>query len=169
MYDHGNYGGRSLLIKQQNADFGNDYYHDRAESAQVKGPCRWLLYEHSNFIGQAHLIYPKYYSTSVGWGGYGNRISSARALPPPGTDAIALFQHGGFQGRMLVLYGSDPDLRSMSELNDQLSSFIITGGRWTLYEDTHYHGRRATFGPGDYKDVPPSKLGNDRVSSVHKH
>ena len=168
MYDHGNYGGRSLLIKQQNADFGNDYYHDRAESAQVQGQCRWLLYQHSDFHGQAHLIVSQNYPSSIGWGGNGNRISSARALPPPGTDAIALFQHSHFTGRMLVLYASDPDLRSMTDFNDQLSSFIITGGHWTFYEHTDYHGRSSTFGPGDYTGAP-SGLGHDQVSSVYKN
>jgi hypothetical protein len=168
LYDHGNYGGRSLLIKQQNADFGNDYYHDRAESAQVQGQCRWLLYQNSDFNGQAHLILAQNYPSSIRWGGNGNRISSARALPPPGTEAIALFQHGQFRGRMLVLYASDPDLRSMTDFNDQLSSFIITGGRWTFYDHTDYSGRSSTHGPGEYTG-PPSGIGHDRVSSVLKN
>ena len=130
----------------------------------MEGPCRWLLYEHSNFNGQEYLIDAKDYPSLIS-----KSISSARALPPPGTQAIALFQHGAYQGRMLVLYGSDPDLRAMTEFNDVLSSFIVIGGHWTLYEDTGYHGRSATFGPGDYRDVPPPLLGNDRLSSVYKH
>ena len=167
LYDRGNYQGRSLLIKQQIANFGHDYYHDRAESARVIGNCKWLLYQHSNFAGEAHLISAQDYSTSVGWGGNGNRFSSARALPPAGKDAIVLFQHGHFKGRMLVLYASDPNL-PLIEFNDQLSSFIITGGRWTFYEHTDYSGRSSTYGPGEYTG-PPSDIGHDRVSAVQKH
>ena len=167
LYDHGNYGGRSLLIKQQNANFGNDYYHDTAESARVQGQCRWLLYQNSNFAGQAHLIEAQDYPSSIGWEGNGNRISSARALPPPGTVAIVLFQHSRFTGRMLVLYASDSNL-SLVDFNDQLSSFIITGGRWTFCEHTGYRGTSSTYGPGEYTG-PPSGIGNDRVSSVKRN
>ena len=167
LYDHGNYDGRQLLIKQQNADFGNDYYHDRAESAQVEGYCRWLLYEHALFVGHAHLISAHDYPSSVGWGGSGNRISSARALPPPGTEAVALFQHGHFTGRMLVLYASDPNL-PLIDFNDQVSSFIITGGSWTFYEHTDYGGSYCTFEVGDYTG-PPHCIGHDVVSSVRKN
>ena len=149
----------------RNANFGNDYYHDRAESARVRGRCQWLLYEHPNFAGQAHLIEAQDYPSSVGWGGNGNRISSARALPPPGTQAIVLFQHGHFKGRMLVLNASDPNL-PLVDFNDQLSSFIITGGSWTLYEHADYTGTSITYGPGEYTG-PPSGIGHDKVSSIH--
>ena len=165
MYDHGNYQGRSLLIKQQNADFRNDYFNDRVESARVEGNCRWLLYEHIDFEGQAALINAHNYNSYISWGGSGNRISSARALPPAGTEAIVLFQHVNFRGRMLVLYNSHYNLPAI-DFNDQLSSFIVTGGSWRLYQHSQYSGSRATYGPGDYASQPA--IGNDQLSSVRK-
>ena len=165
-YDHTNYGGRSLLIKQQNADFKNDYFNDRVESIKVEGSCRWLLYEHSQFTGQTSMIYAHNYRSYVSWGGSGNRISSARALPPAGTVAIVLFQHPNFQGRMLVLYGSHSNLPSI-DFNDHLSSFIVTGGRWTLYQHSQYGGNSATYTAGEYATMP-SNFGNDQLSSVKK-
>ena len=83
-YDHANYGGRSLLIKQQNANFGNDYFNDRLESAIIQGNCQWLLYRDHLFLGNSHLLSPGYYPSAVSWGGVGNHITSARALPPRG-------------------------------------------------------------------------------------
>jgi hypothetical protein len=165
VYDHSNYKGRSLLIKQQNADFRNDYFNDRVESAKVKGTCKWLLYQHINFDGQAVLIDARNYPSYINWEGSGNRVSSARALPPDGTEAIVLFQHSNFRGRMLVLDKSHPNLPAI-DFNDQLSSFIITGGRWKLYQHTMYRGTSAMYGPGEYKSRP--SIGNDQLSSVKK-
>ena len=50
---------------------------------------------------------------------------------------------------MLVLYDISQSLPSL-EFNDKLSSFIITGGRWTLYEHTNYNSRSVTFTTGQY-------------------
>ena len=69
---------------------------------------------------------------------------------------------------MLVLYASDPNL-PLVDFNDQLSSFIITGGSWTFYEHPNYRGRRSSYsGEGDYTS-PPSGIGHDRVSSIRKN
>lgn len=83
-YDHKSFRGRSLLIRQQNANFRNDYYDDRMESLKIYRSCQWLLYQHINFLGQSYVLNPGSYHTAGNWGGSGNRISSARALPPRG-------------------------------------------------------------------------------------
>ena len=83
-YDESNFGGRSLLVKQQNANFVNDYFNDRIESLIIKGGCDWLLYEHRDFGGRSYLLDPGSYQTAAKWGGRNNHISSARALPLKG-------------------------------------------------------------------------------------
>ena len=166
-YDQRSYRGRSLLVRQQNAYFNNDYFNDRIESARVYGKCQWILYEHAYFNCPSYILSPGSYSTPSKWSGTGNRVSSARALPPKGTKAIVLFQHFNYRGRMLVLYGSNSNLPAI-DFNDQLSSFIITGGQWTLYEHTNYQGKKVTLGPGKY--TSPTALsgagGNDKISSI---
>lgn len=166
-YDKRNYRGRSLLMRQQNANFLNDYFNDRIESVKVHGKCQWLLYKHINFKGRCYILNPGSYSNPRTWGGRGNHISSARALPPQGTKAIVLFQHTNYRGRMLVLHGSNSNLPAI-DFNDQLSSFIITGGRWTLYEHVGYKGRRVKLGPGMYTSatVLGRAGGNDKISSI---
>ena len=169
-YDNRNYRGRSIYIQQQNSDFRNNYFNDKLESLRLYGSCQWLLYQHINFEGQSYIVNgPGGYPSPHNWGGTGNRISSARALPPKGTKAIALFQHSTYRGRMLVLYGSNSNLPHLN-FNDQVSSFIVIGGSWTLFEHINYQGRHATFGPGQYSIHSLRGVGgNDKVSSVRKN
>ena len=173
LYDEVQYGGRSLVISQQNADLKNDQFDNRAESAEIRGSCSWLMYADANFLGGSYLLTSdgdfQGYPDSSSWGdsGEGNTISSARALPPAGTTAIALFQHIHFEGRMVTLYDSERDFPKI-DFNDQLSSFIITGGDWTLYQHINFEGTRSTFsGASTYQNLPQG-VANDDISSVEK-
>ena len=112
---------------------------------------------------------PGNYASPASWGGPANQISSARALPPPGTTAIALFQDSDFRGRMLVLSGSSSSLPFV-DFNDKLTSVIVTGGTWRLYEHTNYQGSSVDLGTGQYSSssaLNPAG-GNDIISSVRK-
>ena len=172
-YDKTFYRGRMLLLKQQNANFLNDYYNDRVESVKVLGRCQWILYQHINFLGTSYILKPGRYPYPKRWGGVRNQISSARALPPKGKVAIVLFQHSYYRGRMLTLYTSNRNFLKLN-FNDKMSSFIITGGRWTLYKHINYRGVRMTRGPGKYPTRKSwsrfwiSTPGNDQVSSVKR-
>ena len=111
---------------------------------------------------------PGDYASPGKWGG--NVISSARALPLSGTSAIALFKDDGFRGRMLVLYDTSYGLTYVN-FNNKLSSFIITGGRWTLYEHAKLKaGVSHYYGVGQDKKSSLSDVGgNDKISSVKKN
>ena len=171
VYDHENYGGRSLLILQQNADFRNDWFNDRVESAVISGSCSWIFYGHKNFneewqTGISYFLRPGRYNSAISWGGPGNHITSARALPPDGTIAIVLFAHGDFDGRMTVLYGSSSHLPSL-EFGDAVSSVIVIGGTWRVYERSYYQGTYTQLGTGHYRRMSSYSVGNDRISSVY--
>lgn len=165
-YDDENFGGRSLLVEQQNAAFANDDFNERIESVKVRGSCDWLLHRDSNFQDDTYHLVPGDYGSPGDWGGNPNQISSARALPPEGTEAIALFGKSGFKRRMVVLYASTGDLSNIN-FNERVSSFIITGGRWALYKKTNYRDHKGTFGKGLYSTLPKG-VGNDIVTSVRK-
>ena len=167
MYDHSNYGGRLLTLSQQNAHFANDFFNDRVESIRLHGTCKWLFYEHANFLGSSHLLQAGYFASAPGWGGSGNRISSARALPPSGTTAILLFDHANFSGRMLMLYASSSHLPTL-DFSDHISSVIVTGGHWTLFQHTDYQGTHSAFGVGEYPNIHSTSVGGDSVSSVRR-
>lgn len=174
IYDSGNYGGRVLRISQQNADFTNDFFNDRVESIRLHGNCRWIFYENTNFDlaeggqGSTHLLRAGYYASAPSWGGRGNQISSARALPPDGTKAIALFQHLNFAGRMLVLYSSSNHLQLL-DFGDHVSSVIVIGGTWTLYQHDSYQGMSSRLAPGEYPSIHSLGVGADSVSSVRRN
>ncbi len=154
-----------MLISQQNADFGNDFFNDRVESIRLNGNCRWIFYERSNFAGSSHYLRAGYYASAPSWGGRGNRISSARALPPDGTTAILLFQKSNYLGRMSALYASNSHLPSL-DFGDHVSSVIIIGGTWTLYQHSNYEGKSITLRPGEYASIHGTSLGGDSLSSV---
>ena len=162
VYKHTSYGGRSLLISQQNADFRNDFFNDIVSSMKITGTCNWLVYTDVNFEGTSFLLTPGDYPSYTSW--VNDKLSSARVLPPAGTTAIMLFEHHDFLGRMLTLYSSESDLRNRN-FNDVLGSFIITGGTWTLYQHINYGGSSASFSTSAYK-LLPSSLTNDDISSV---
>lgn len=167
VYDGTNYGGRSLLLRQQNAKIANDNFNDRTESAKIFGTCSWIFYKHSDFKGESYILTPGNYPSPSSWGGQANSITSARALPPAGTKAIILFQNSDFEGRMLVLYRSQSSLPFLN-FNDKTSSIIITGGSWTVYNHSDFKGSLKTLGPGHYPTSGPLG-GNDKISSVRSN
>lgn len=152
---------------EQNAIFGNDNFNDRTESIKISGPCQWLLYEHENFQGRSYIVNPGNYPSSNNWGGPGSSISSARALPAPGTKAIALFDDDEFRGRMALSYSTRSSLPGI-DFNDRTSSFIITGGSWTLYSGTAFRGGSVTYGPGQYFKASLDRVGGVNVISSIK-
>ena len=134
----------------------------------IIGNCQWLFHDNINFGSVARLVEPNScYESAVIWGGAGNEMSSARALPPEGTDAIVLFEDGFFTGRMLVLYDSDSNLVN-DAFNDKLSSFIVIGGSWTLFYHIEYRASGGTFTAGNYRVLPGNML-DEEVSSVMKN
>ena len=171
VYVNANFYGRSLLILQQNADFRNDMFNNRVESARISGSCSWILYQDKNFnpvtfaTGRTYIVHPGRYNSAISWGGPGNHISSARALPPDGTRAIALFQHSNFEGRMTVLYGSANHFPAL-DFDDQVGSVIVTRGTWKLYERSNYQGNYTQFSTGQYPNLHTARIGNDELSSV---
>ncbi|MHC5939226.1 beta/gamma crystallin-related protein [Nostoc sp.] len=58
------------------------------------------------------------------------------------------------------------DFGGKSELinNDKISSIIVRGGFWRLYEDVDYEGYAQTYGPGSY--VLNSQLNNEVSSFI---
>ena len=166
MYDRQYYSGRSLKILGQNSNFGNDYFSNRVESIRTYGNCQWLFYDYANFRGSSHVLRGSYYSAAR-WGVRSNSISSARALPPSGTVAIALFQHANYQGRMVILKATTARLHSI-DFNDNVSSMIVLGGTWKLFEQVNCRGRYITLRTGRCPDVRRQFNFNNRISSVQK-
>ena len=113
------------------------------KSIRVKGSCQWLVYSDTNFKGMSYILTPGNYPTTHTWGQGGNEIISARVLPPKGTKAFVIFQGSYYTNRMVVITSTKRDL-SM-DFNGNVRSFIITGGKWTLYDGTNLKGNNETY------------------------
>ncbi len=148
LYADRNYGGRSLTVHGQIRALVYHAFDNQVSSAKIYGLCHWLFYEH-RYEGDTSILSPGNYPSTQAWGQRDNVLTSLRALPPPGTTAIALFRRFEFSGSMLVLSGSLSNLHGYG-FDDILSSYIITGGSWRLYEHPGYTGRSSSHGPGHY-------------------
>ena len=85
---------------------------------------------------------------------------------------IILFEKDGFEGKSLTLTGSEPNLEARN-FNDMVSSIIVRGGDWILYEHINYAGAQWTVGSYDGVDhdgALPNSVNwsgeNDKISSV---
>ena len=94
-------------------------------------------------------------------GGSGDHLSSAGVLPSRGSKAIVLFEHDHYNGRMLTLYGS---LNEFTLFNDRVSSIIVIGGTWKIYEHRVYRGRSQTLNSSEY--LTGFDIGDNGLSSV---
>ena len=151
LYD-GNIGSSpSLELTTSDSSLADNGWNNRASSAVVSGGCQWILYGAAGFSGYTSAIGPGSYpefSTST-FGIPDNSLSAVRCLPEEGTPAIVLFEDGHYVGQMQVIYSSSPHL-ALTNFDNTVSSFIITGGVWKLYSGTNYTGSMVTLGQGRY-------------------
>ena len=140
-----NYKGCMLTIIQQNANINNDCFSDRVESIQIEGNCKWIFYEHINFMGSAHILEVGYHSSAPKWGGAGNRISSARVYTPPTENnsyrTLSTHQLSRSHG------SSDIHLPNL-DFNDYVSSIIIMQGPGM--SNTQSQGKWMRLNAGEY-------------------
>ena len=107
-----------------------------------------MFYTDSDFQGGLSFLLPGTYPIWHTWDESSNdAVTSVRCLPPEDATAIALFEEENFRGDMRVLFASRSDL-SIVNFNDKVSSAIVTGGTWKLYEHTNYEGQSLTLEKG---------------------
>ena len=158
----------------------NDW-DNKASSAVVSGGCQWILYDVAGFadtffgssvispsvISPGHYPYSTTSFTNISTFGLPDNILSAvRCLPTEGTPAIALFRHRLYFAEMQVINSSNPNL-ALTNFDNRVSSFIITGGTWQLYSGANYTGSMVMHGQGHYPTpffLTP--IANDDLTSV---
>ena len=151
LYDEDIGSSPSLVLTTSDSSLADNGWNNRASSAVVSGGCQWILYGAAGFSGSTSVIgagsYPEF-STST-FGIPENSLSAVRCLPEEGTPAIVLFEDGHYVGQMQVTYSSIPNL-ALTNFDNVVSSFIITGGMWELYSGANYTGSMVTLGQGLY-------------------
>ena len=158
LYD-GQIGSSHIVLTTSDSSLADNRWNNRASSAVVSGGCQWILYDVAGFQDRSSSSSP--YSPSViGPGSYpfstiptfglrNNAVSAVRCLPAEGTPAIALFSRHHYFGEMQVFNSSNSHL-ALTNFDNTVSSFIITGGVWELYSGANYTGSMVTHGQGLY-------------------
>ena len=138
-------------------------WNDRVSSARVSGGCQWILYEDINYDGTSAVISPGSYNFPSVFPD--NILTAVYCLPAEGTPAIVLFEYDNYLGpTQVVLTSSNPNLGSF---NDEVSSFIVTGGKWQLYTHENYQGSNVIRGQGLYPTPSSlSPVANDALTAV---
>ena len=151
LYDGDIGSSPSLVLARTDSSLADDGWDNRASSAIVSGGCQWILYGAAGFSGYTSVIGPGSYpefSTST-FGIPENSLSAVRCLPEEGTQAIAFFEDCHYVGQMQVIYSSNSNL-ALTNFDNRVSSFIITGGTWEFFSETNYTGSMVTLGQGLY-------------------
>ena len=136
LYD-GRIGSSPLLELTTSASSMADIgWNNRASSAVVTGGCQWILYGAAGFGGSTSVIGPGSYLFSYipTFGLPNNVLSAVRCLPAEGIPAIVLFDSDLYTWDMQVINSSNPNL-ALTNFDNRVSSFVITGGVWELYSE----------------------------------
>ena len=134
-------------------------FNDRAESAIVEGAaieiCRDI-----NFGGGCGVLQPGRYETL---GDYRNRVSSIRPVatgpdrrdwPNDGRRASATLYRGpNLTGRPVALTGDGAS--DLGAFSGRASSLVVENGYWIFCTEPEFRGQCRTFGPGEYRQLPP--------------
>ena len=174
LYDDDIGSPQSLTLTTSDSSLVDNGWDNRASTATVSGGCQWILYDAADFeenvssIIRPSVISPGSYPfSSIPTFGLANDVLSAvRSLPAEDIPAIVLFTNHFYFDQMQVLYSSHPDL-ALTNFDNMVSSFIITGGTWELYSEANYRGSRVTLGQGHYPTpyfLRP--IANDDLTSI---
>jgi Beta/Gamma crystallin len=173
-YEGENFAGRELVVDQTVNNFGDTRFNDRARSAIVDAG-QWEMCVDSGFRGACQILGPGRYPDL---NGMTHRVSSVR--PVGGTvDAgrgehrpmhgrysgasATLYEGRNLSGRSFPLGGGVMENLDKTGFNDRASSLHVEGGYWVFCSDAHFGGECRTFGPGDYRSLPPGL--NNMISS----
>ena len=142
-------------------------FNDRAESAVVEGGPVEVCGD-VNFGGGCMILNPGRHATL---GNFRNRISSVRAVAATGPRDGP---QGGGRGASATLY-SGPNLSGravtldrdgaadLQAFNERASSLVVERGYWIFCTEPAFRGECRTFGPGEYRQLPPEF--DNRISS----
>ena len=164
----------SLELTTNDSSLADNDWDNRTSSAVVSGGCQWILYDLADFeendnipsvIGPGSYAF-NFSSNETTFGLPDNVLSAVRCLPAQGTPSVALFDHHRYFGEMQVIFSSTSNL-SLINLDDVVSSLVITGGMWEFYSEANYTGSNVTLGQGLYPNADDlTPIENDDLTSV---
>lgn len=155
-YEAEDFEGSAFSVNGAVPNFQTRGFNDRAESAVVEGGPVEVCLE-VNFGGRCTVLNPGRHASL---GDYRNRIGSVRPVAPaprvpPSAGGASATLYGGpnLTGRAVALGREGAsDLRGFS---GRASSLVVERGYWIFCGEPEYRGECRTFGPGEYRQLPP--------------
>lgn len=155
LYEHDNFGGRGLTLRDPTPNLRELGFNDRASSMVVQSG-RWEICTDADFRGACKVVEAGEYPSLER---LNDTISSVREVDwrrhehergPRGM--LELFTQPGLHGNSMRLEGDSEDFGRIG-FNDRGYSLQIEAGNWELCSDAGYRGNCRVFGPGRYRDL----------------
>lgn len=164
VYSHRDFRGNSMTLRNAGDPFiADNGMHDVGSIVVDSG--RWEFCARPDFRGPCETLGPgRYASLREDWS---HPVESVREIGHggPSQAAIELFPRPGFRGPGVAL---DRNVRNLHRrgIDDQVSSLIVSEGRWELCSERRFEGHCRVFGPGEYPRLGPRL--EDNVSSLRR-
>ena len=169
LYEHANFRGRHKhVVNRSEANLHADGWGDRVSSIEVLDGT-WRFHQHVNFAGTSRTLGPGSYSWVQSAGIANDSISSVQRIGGGASSSavggIILFEHSNYRGDHIHLFDRDEvNLHSLG-WGDRVSSAIVVGGHWELFQHTNSRGWSRVLEPGIYPRLWEVGVGNDSLSS----
>lgn len=172
LFGQQNFNGRRFKANETVPNLDQTGFNDRASSVVIRDGV-WQLCDDAYFRGNCVTLQPGRYP-SLRDMGLNNRVSSAREIVDRrgrgegrGRGArIVLYSNPNMHGDRYVVDGEGMRNLGDTEFNDRAQSMRVEGGYWLLCSDADFQGACRTFGPGNYRNLPPDL--NNRLSSARR-
>ncbi|XP_026066031.1 beta/gamma crystallin domain-containing protein 1-like [Carassius auratus] len=116
----------------------------------------WLAFSRDSFSGHQCVLEEGFYP-NLWTMGFTQPDESVLSLQPTGHElsvpAAVLFERSGLRGRRTVLKSGSVNLQ-MTHSCSRVSSVLVQGGIWVLYEDHNFRGSQILLKPGAVPDWP---------------
>ena len=157
-YQSENFGGRAFSAKGPVSSLSERGYDNHARSAVVEGSPVEVCID-VNYGGGCTVLNPGRYPTL---GTLGSHINSVRPVvagtnrPGPARArgaSATLYGQPDMKGRAITLGGEGAG--DLQNFNERASSLVVERGYWIFCSEPQYRGECRTFGPGEYRQLPP--------------
>ncbi|HRQ64638.1 MAG TPA: beta/gamma crystallin-related protein [Xanthomonadaceae bacterium] len=165
--EHARYEGRCLVFNHGVSNLRDFGLNDEISSFRIRSGA-WLMCLDADFEGRCEVFDRSVQNLSGT--AFQDSITSLRPLRRGessrgfGRSAIAVWVDTGFRGRSAVFSDDVSNLKDF-DLNDEISSLRVLGGRWEVCADSRF--RKCVEVQGEIRNLREIGL-NDEISSIRQ-
>ncbi|XP_058630352.1 beta/gamma crystallin domain-containing protein 2 [Onychostoma macrolepis] len=152
LFSESGFGGKSVLQDSQSPTIPGGF---SVRSCRVHVGS-WLAFSGEGFSDRQCVLEEGFYPDLRSMG-FSEPDSSVLSLQPTGIElsvpALLLFERSGLRGRRTLLKSASVNLQ-ITHSCSRVSSVLVLGGMWVLYEDHNFRGSQFLLKPGAVPDWP---------------